>query len=405
MRRLTRNIKDINTYIDNLEITKRALFMPDDVVVEHRSNNSKRDFLFVNKKQCKHIPCNPNSMISMCKELAEVINRKMSLSTRVLIVAFAETATAIGNIVADYLPQCNYVMQTTREHIPNSEQLLTFEEEHSHATTQKLLMWADKDKQISLDSFDYVLFLEDEISTGNTILNFINAFTKRKEDMKFGVASICNWQNNENKEKFLEKNIDTFYLIGGSLKDVNIKMLRPNEIPLIKNRNTNEDRLYINNKKPTYIKLNETQKESLFLEERLGHHKNRDLTSIFKEVDNIISKDTESIRIIGTEEFMYIPVMVANHLREKGMDVLCHSTTRSKIDTLYGVEYGTADSIISRHNIPSVYEKDRSTYIYNLEEYTDKTLVLTDKEMNKETLEKYNNILGKYCEDTLVVSL
>ena len=45
-----RTIKNPETYIKDIDDT---LGYASDITVEHRSNNPKRDFLFVNKKQCK----------------------------------------------------------------------------------------------------------------------------------------------------------------------------------------------------------------------------------------------------------------------------------------------------------------------------------------------------------------
>ena len=146
--------------------------------MEHRSNNPKRDYLFVNKIQCKHIPAKPSEMINMCYELANKVNERieeigqLNRDDKILVVGFAETATAIAGFVADKLKYNNYLIRTTREDIDDAIPLLTFEEEHSHATTQMLFTHSG-DLRLRLDKFKMVLFVEDEISTGNTICNFI----------------------------------------------------------------------------------------------------------------------------------------------------------------------------------------------------------------------------------------
>ena len=50
----------INAYIDNIEYHANGL--EDIIVVEKRLNNPKRDFLFVNKHQGKHIPTSPTKV-------------------------------------------------------------------------------------------------------------------------------------------------------------------------------------------------------------------------------------------------------------------------------------------------------------------------------------------------------
>lgn len=400
--RLARTIKNPETYISNIKDTDR--FSVDNIVVEHRKNNPKRDYLFVNKKQCKHIPCNPDDMINMCKELAYKVSDALNPNLNVLVIAFAETATAIGNVVADNLMQCKYVMQTTREKVENSRELLTFEEEHSHATTQKLLTYSDE-RAVDLNEFNYILFVEDEISTGNTILNFIKAFEKIQPNMKFGVASVCNWQDEENKKKFIEKDIDTFALITGTLKDKDAKMLGEKEQSLIDEDAFENSRDQLENIKRIVYCVDTGSKGSLFRRERLGHTPRRYIPALYEHIDNMLDVNTQSVRVIGTEEFMYIPIKIAEHIKHKGIETLCHSTTRSTIDVLHDNSTGLDDSIKCRHKIKSVYDKERPTQIYNLNEYTDLILFVTDTMLDGQTVNDLYNALGYYADKVVLITL
>ena len=104
-------------------------------------------------------------------------------------------------------------VQTTREHIKNNGHInIAFEEEHSHATTQKL--YFDKDLE-----YDIVVFVDDEITTGKTILNFIDKFEKHQPNKQYIVASVLNWQNSNDRQMFKEKNIYTVSLVIGKIKD------------------------------------------------------------------------------------------------------------------------------------------------------------------------------------------
>ena len=72
---MKQNIKKIDNYIKNIK--EHGSFSKDNIVVEHRSNNPKRDYLFVNKLQCKHIPASPSKMVAMCNGLADMVNNKL----------------------------------------------------------------------------------------------------------------------------------------------------------------------------------------------------------------------------------------------------------------------------------------------------------------------------------------
>lgn len=101
------------------------------------------------------------------------------------MIGFAETATAIGAQAAITLGT-KYI-QTTREVIPDARYLF-FSEAHSHATEQKLVK-DDIDRVIN--DIDRIVFIEDEVTTGNTIMNIIKIITKEyQKKIKFAVASV-----------------------------------------------------------------------------------------------------------------------------------------------------------------------------------------------------------------------
>lgn len=376
-------VKALETYIDNLQFESGYNRY---ITVEHRNNNPKRDYLFVNLHQCKHIPSKPWQMELMCKDLAKKVTDTISEDEKVLVIGFAETATAIGNFVADNIQQCEYVMKTTRENVANSKQLITFEEEHSHATTQLLLTHNDIDPDKLMESFSYILFVEDEISTGNTILNFIKAFNaKFNNNLRFGVASICNWQNEENKKLFSRYNIDRFYLLSGSLKDSSMKMDLDSSLIIEISDDT------LGSKSISALNFSESKN---FENERLGYKKsehNYDFSNIVEEC-----KGYSSIRIIGSEECMYPAIKLGRCFEELGIDVICHSTTRSKIDSI-NIPYVGEDKMIKNgHNVESAYDKNRKTFIYNTEEYTELIIIISDTK-DKEQFRRFAESVASVC--------
>lgn len=124
------------------------------------------------------------------------------------MVGFAETATAIGAAVAIEC-QAAY-MQTTREVIDGVDYLY-FSESHSHATEQKLVK-TDLDKIIG--KTDRIVFIEDEVTTGNTILNIVRLIQKTyAQPVSFAVASILNGMNEEALENYKNLKIPVHYLV------------------------------------------------------------------------------------------------------------------------------------------------------------------------------------------------
>ena len=305
------------------------------ISVEHRSNNSKRDFVFVNKLQGKHIPVKPSKAMEMFHELGNKVAEEIG-DKRVLVIGFAETATAIGQYLANQLGEkVVYRTQTTRYINDDWNKLIDFSEEHSHATEQFLY----GDISEIEGKFDYILFVEDEISTGKTILNFIEAFNKvAKSKIEFGVASICNWQTIDNREKYNELGIDTFALIEGELVDSR-KKLGVEVIDYSENENIDI--------------LIDWPGESM--RERVGGF-------------------GLNICVLGTEEYMYIPMVVAMQLENYGMQVKYHATTRSPIDVMIRNE----GAIKNKSRFMSAYG-NYETYIYNLTKY-DRVYIISDGE-------------------------
>ena len=161
------------------------------VRIAKRENNTKRSYLVVDPLQGKHVPVEPSKALNLFKSLAEKLQGKYE-GERLLLIGFAETATAIGAQAAITL-ETKYI-QTTREVIPDARYLF-FSEAHSHATEQKLVK-DDIDRVIN--DIDRIVFIEDEVTTGNTIMNIIKIITKEyQKKTKFAVASLLNGMTEE----------------------------------------------------------------------------------------------------------------------------------------------------------------------------------------------------------------
>ena len=374
-----REDKGIQRYIGNI---KYNTYLRDLITVEHRSNNNKRDYLFVNRIQGKHIPCNPQHTIEMFKGLADILNKRL-IDKKVLVIGFAETATAIGNYIANNLKSSVYYLQTTRELYNYNK--IEFKEEHSHAVEQFLYYKED----IINTGFNYILFIDDEITTGNTIINCKNLLEEhlRIENVGYGVASICNWQNENNRELFNKLKIETYSLIEGKIIDGIEMGVSDKDID-----NTAIENIDTSQAKIVKLKGSENGENSIefcsntitletenYKNERFGYDRyNTD--SLIDNIINVlnIKDNSHNIRIIGTEEFMYIPLMVAYKLSLQGYNIKFQASTRSPIDILTNSKDSSRE-IVKKNKIRSAYDNDRSTYIYNIDN-TDEIFIITDGE-------------------------
>ena len=75
--------------------------------------------------------------------------------------------------------------------------------------------------------------------------------------------------------------------------------------------------------------------------------------------------------VIGTEENMYLPILVANYL---GNQTTVRATTRSPIAVCEDEGYLIYNGI----EMPSAYESSRVTYLYDIDNSYDTALVIVE---------------------------
>lgn len=343
---------------DFAEVTINYLDKPVEDVIKmaKRHNNPKRDFLFVNTILGKHIAVQGRDALMMHRALGdkvyELFKEKGWENKKVLLVGFAETATALAQNIMFYslkfkekfpLNIVGYT-QTTREELPSNQYTnIAFEEEHSHATSQKLYF----DKELD---YDVVLFVEDEITTGNTILNFISQFEKHQSGKDYAVASILNWQNDKDAKTFSEKGVEVAFLVRGKMKT---------ELPSFSIKEGKEYDLYqdeVNYK--ANLSLRNNPRLPMTVEEfseyvTFGDNKDKEFSKLISLKDS-----KKKTLIIGTEENMFVPIFFAIII-----DADVKATTRSPIES--SLENGYP--ISSRLKLNSAYESGRVTYLYDMD--------------------------------------
>ena len=364
------------------------------VRIAKRENNTRRNYLVVNRLQGKHIPVSPKEALQMFRSLAELIKEAYP-SERLLMVGFAETATAIGAAVAIEC-QAAY-MQTTREVIDGVDYLY-FSESHSHATEQKLVK-TDLDKIIG--KTDRIVFIEDEVTTGNTILNIVRLIQKTyAQPVSFAVASILNGMNEEALENYKNLKIPVHYLVK-TAHDTYTEIAEQYQADGTCHICTKPQEKEVEQQKEVQqqIEMQQTKEaqQPIEVQEISGWINARRLHTadtykqaceqLWQEIQQKYgytkyTKETETgrrILVLGTEEFMYPALYVGAKLEEAGYTVRMHATTRSPIAVSKEEKY----PLHTRYELASLYDKNRTTFVYDLTEY-EEVLVLTDAQ-NQET--------------------
>lgn len=336
------------------------------VNVAKRDNNTKRPFLFVNPMQGKHIPVSPTKSIELFAQLANKLFEKYN-NERLLLIGFAETATAIGAAVACFSPIDTYYLQTTRENIINAEYLY-FTESHSHATEQRLV----KNNLVDiLSKTDRIVFVEDEVTTGNTIMKIVDIICKEYQhlNLKFGICSILNSMTDERIQEISNKNIECTYIL---------KLNLENSVNITEQYTYSEDL-----KKEIKFSKNSVSEITIKgkCNPRIGVLVSKLKNNCLKLVENVLSEidcndlKGKNILVLGCEEFMFPPMYIAHYIEQKCgcKSVRFHATTRSPILPSNDENY----PLNTRYKLESVYESDRINFVYNLQKY-DKVIIIHD---------------------------
>ena len=365
---------------------KYNLNLDDLIVMGKRINNEKRNFLFISKVLGKHIEAKP----SVCKEigckLAGLIFNKEEKgesyknNEKICVLGFAETATGLGMAVASYI-QNSYYLTTTREDIKEIKSILKFEEEHSHATTHKCFP-LDKDKLINSEK---IILVDDEITTGKSMINIIKELKEVTNAKKFIIVSILDWRNEEHRKVYDDLvnkeniNVEVLSLISGDIKIKDTTTYMDNNDNVI---NDTTDVLNYNALDRIDLKTNyEKEVESYLLHTgRFGVDFN-EIQALESKCEDIANKlqelveSNEKILVLGHGENIYIPCRIASYING---DVYFKSTTRSPIycDDVDGYP------IKEKHVF---YHKGIKYYFYNkseIEKKYDKVILITEDDLN-----------------------
>jgi orotate phosphoribosyltransferase len=327
-------------------------FKEEDIyVVGKRSGNPKRSFLFISKLLGKHLPVNPdvvkatgfllsslkygfnNQSFVDCIKNGSKPDFTNHAKDNPLVIGFCETATGLGMSVAASIEGCTY-QTTTREPLNDIKKILSFEEEHSHATTHGI--YSDF---VDFKDYTKVILVDDEITTGKSLLNLIKEINKFGSIKEFDVMTILDWRSDEQKQKFndfaKENNvkISVFSLIEGIIDIQDNKNYQNEEILLntktqIANENLNalsrfttradySNIAYFKSSGRfgvTYDDILKTEKECKITAEKLSKR-------------NLPNK----LLVVGHGENIYIPSRIASYLKDMGYDVEYRSTSISPI--------------------------------------------------------------------------
>jgi hypothetical protein len=132
--------------------------------------NPRRGFLIVSTVLGRHVPARPSEMRASLRDLAA---KMPDLPAPVLVVGLAETAVGLGHGLFEELHRsglCGGFLHSTRQ-VVDAPLLGRFQEPHSHASAHLLYRPAE----IDLAAVRSLVIVDDEVSTGTTLVNLARA--------------------------------------------------------------------------------------------------------------------------------------------------------------------------------------------------------------------------------------
>ncbi|MGW4021883.1 phosphoribosyltransferase [Streptomyces sp. NPDC005009] len=153
--------------------------------------NPKRAHLLVSNVLGKHVPQSPSVVYGHGVALGRRVRELLGDSAEdAVVLGYAETATGLGHSVADGLGVAPY-LHSTRRPVVGTATAGGFEESHSHATSHLLL---PEDPSLLAGDGPLVL-VDDEFSTGNTVLNTVRDLHVRYPRGRYVVVALVDMRS------------------------------------------------------------------------------------------------------------------------------------------------------------------------------------------------------------------
>ncbi|MCT2541343.1 phosphoribosyltransferase [Streptomyces atratus] len=166
--------------------------------------NPKRAHLLVSNVLGKHVPQKPSVVYGTGFELGRRVHELLgdAEARRAVVLGYAETATGLGHAVADGLGVAPY-LHSTRRPVEGVARAGGFEESHSHATSHLLL---PEDPELLAGDLGPeplpgavsdapLVLVDDEFSTGNTVLNTIRALHERYPRSRYVIVALVDMRS------------------------------------------------------------------------------------------------------------------------------------------------------------------------------------------------------------------
>ncbi|MFJ4337754.1 phosphoribosyltransferase [Streptomyces sp. NPDC088915] len=338
--------------------------------------NPKRAHLLVSSVLGKHVPQRPSVVYGAGLDLGRRVRALLGdeEAARAVVLGYAETATALGHAVADGLALAPY-LHSTRRPVAGVARAGGFEESHSHATSHLLL---PEDPKLLAGDGPLVL-VDDEFSTGNTVLNTIRDLHERHPRERYVVVALVDMRSAADHDR-----LDAFAEEIGARVDLVARAAGTVRLPegvLEKGRALVAEHEAVREPEaappaPAFVRARLDWPRDLPDGGRHGftpEHRER-LEAALPALAAGVGEALEAVRspsgtrrvlVLGFEELMYAPLRLGTALEEAGHDVRYSTTTRSPVLAVDDPGYAIRTRLVfPAHDDPADGPGER--YAYNV---------------------------------------
>lgn len=317
-----------------------------------------------------------------------------------LVLGYAETATALGHDVAEALGPADY-LHSTRRPVPGVAVVGGFEESHSHATSHLLL---PRDRDLLTRKRPLVL-VDDELSTGSTVLNTIAALHQLAPRRHYVVAALVDLRSAGDQQRMeravaaLGARLDVVALVTGTVDLPGDALERGTALvgelsPLAgpgDPEQTDPDRTDPD-QRTRRIDLAwpdgvpEGGRHGLRAADRAAWR--AAIPGLAAQLDRVATPPGQQVLVLGTEELMAAPLQLAEALADLRPDLAVQfsSTTRSPALPIDDPGYALRSAVrFAAHDDPAdAGTKSSDRFAYNVagtgtEPRFDRVVLVTDK--------------------------
>ncbi|WP_059047715.1 phosphoribosyltransferase [Streptomyces acidiscabies] len=380
--------------------------------------NPKRAHLLVSNVLGKHVPQLPSVVYGHGFALGRRVRELLGTDAEsAVVVGYAETATGLGHSVADGVGDVTY-LHSTRRPVEGAQRAGGFEEAHSHATSHVLL---PEDGEL-LGGDGPLVLVDDEFSTGNTIMNTIRDLHERYPRGRYVVVTLVDMRSGADAGRlsaFAEEigaRVDLVAAASGTVKLPEGVLERGQELvgryepgfsgaqgtvpsaPTGPQPNITRVDLHWPADLPDGGRHGFTAAHRIRLDAALPEMAAR--------LAEALPLDARRVHVLGFEELMYAPLRLAHELEHiADAEVRYSTTTRSPVLAVDDPGYAIRTRLtFPAHDNPADGPGDR--YVYNIAGADfDAVLVIVDSTADTPQLHAPDGLLAQLAEHTPQVIL